>query len=188
METEKMTLLEKLNKIQVELKAPKNQYNEYGGYSFRNCEDILEALKPFLAETKTVVTLQDEIVYIEGRYYVRARATLHDCESDAYIDNFANAREEETKKGMDTSQITGASSSYARKYALNGLFGIDDVKDSDTTNKTVDYLTDSQLVCITNKTTDEQKEKILKKFNIDELTKLNKKQASEVISLLKGSK
>lgn len=181
-----MTLLEKLNKIQTELRAPKNQYNKFGGYSYRNCEDILEALKPFLLETKTVVTLQDEIVNVEGRFYVRARATLWDCESDGYIDNFANAREEDNKKGMDASQVTGASSSYARKYALNGLFGIDDVKDSDTTNQDVDYLTDSQLTYIITLTNEEQKEKILKKFEIEELAKLSKKQASEVISLLKG--
>ena len=181
-----MTLLEKLNKIQTELKAPKNQYNKFGGYSFRNCEDILGALKPYLKETKTVITLNDDISFIDGRFYIRANVTLWDCESDNYITNTAYAREEENKKGMDASQVTGASSSYARKYALNGLFGIDDTKDSDTTNQTIDYLTDSQLTCIVSSTNDEQKNKILKKFEINELTKLSKKQASEVISLLKG--
>ena len=127
-----MTIYEKLSAIQVKLNAPKKQYNTYGRYNYRSCEDILEGLKPHLEETKTAVTVNDEIVLIGERYYVKATATLHDCESDKSVSNTAYAREELTKKGMDASQITGSTSSYARKYALNGLFCIDDVKDADT--------------------------------------------------------
>ena len=127
-----MTIYEKLSAIQVKLNAPKKQYNSYGRYNYRSCEDILEGLKPHLEETKTAVTISDEIVLIGERYYVKATATLHDCESDKSVSNTAYAREELTKKGMDASQITGSTSSYARKYALNGLFCIDDVKDADT--------------------------------------------------------
>ena len=134
-----MNIYEKLQIIQSKLKAPKSQYNKFGGYSYRNCEDILEAVKPLLAEVKATLTITDEVVMVGERYYVKATATLIDAESNEQycnktIHNTAYAREEETKKGMDGSQITGASSSYARKYALNGLFAIDDTKDSDTTN------------------------------------------------------
>ncbi len=131
-----MKIYETLQAIQVELKAPKSQYNEFGNYNYRKCEDILEALKPILAPLKGCVILSDELCAIGDRYYVKATATLHiDGES---ISVTAYAREEESKKGMDGSQITGASSSYARKYALNGLFAIDDQQDSDTTNKGTD--------------------------------------------------
>lgn len=129
-----MTIYEKLAKIQSTLKAPKGQYNAFGKYKYRNCEDILEAVKPLLAEVKAVVIIGDELELIGSRFYVKATARFIDCETDAQITNSAYAREEDTKKGMDGSQITGASSSYARKYALNGLFAIDDTKDSDTTN------------------------------------------------------
>lgn len=127
-----MTIYEKLSAIQVKLNAPKKQYNSYGRYNYRSCEDILEGLKPHLEETKTAVTVNDEVVLIGERYYIKATATLHDCESDKSVSNTAYAREELTKKGMDASQITGSTSSYARKYALNGLFCIDDVRDADT--------------------------------------------------------
>ena len=123
----------KLLKIQTELKAPKNQTNSFGGYNYRSCEDIFEAVKPLLLEEGLVLRVTDELVNIGERYYVKATAILTD--GNETIENTAYAREEETKKGMDGSQITGASSSYARKYALNGLFLIDDVKDSDTTNE-----------------------------------------------------
>lgn len=129
-----MNLLEKLMNIQSELQAPKNQFNGFGKYNYRNCEDILEALKPYLKKYNCVVTLNDELIIIGDRYYVKAIATIKDTESEATESTTAFAREEETKKGMDGSQVTGASSSYARKYALNGLFAIDDNKDSDTTN------------------------------------------------------
>lgn len=127
-----MEIYKKLIKIQSELKAPKNQYNKFGNYNYRNCEDILEALKPLLAKQNLTLLVGDDLILIGDRYYVKSTATLTDGEET--ITNVSYAREEETKKGMDGSQITGASSSYARKYALNGLFLIDDVKDSDSTN------------------------------------------------------
>lgn len=129
-----MNIYEKLNLIQVSLKSPKSQYNSFGRYAYRSCGDILESVKAQLAELKVVIVLSDELVQIGDRYYIKATATLHDLDG-ASISNTAYAREEEIKKGMDGSQITGASSSYARKYALNGLLAIDDTKDSDATNK-----------------------------------------------------
>lgn len=129
-----MNIYEKLNLIQVSLKSPKSQYNSFGKYAYRSCGDILESVKAQLAELKVVIVLSDELVQIGDRYYIKATATLHDLDG-ASISNTAYAREEENKKGMDGSQVTGASSSYARKYALNGLLAIDDTKDSDATNK-----------------------------------------------------
>ena len=127
-------LLLQLAQIQSELKAPKGQRNLFGKYNYRSCEDILEAVKPLLTERGLVLLITDDIVQIGERYYVRATATIYDSEG-SYISNSALAREEAVKKGMDASQITGATSSYARKYALNGLFAIDDTKDADATNK-----------------------------------------------------
>lgn len=127
-----MNLNEKLLNIQTSLKAPKSQYNSFGKYNYRNCEDILEAVKPLLKENGVTLRLTDDIVFVGTRYYVKATAIFSDGDSE--ISTSAYAREEETKKGMDASQITGSASSYARKYALNGLFDIDDTKDSDTTN------------------------------------------------------
>lgn len=121
--------------IQASLKAPKNQKNAFGGYNYRSCEDILEAVKPLLYETNTTLTISDNMVEVGGRVYVEATATLRDAETGEVIEqNVAYAREEETKKWMDAAQITWAASSYARKYALNWLFCIDDVKDADATN------------------------------------------------------
>lgn len=126
---------DKLLLIQAALKCPKNQHNAFGNYNYRSCEDILEAVKPLLYETKTTLTVSDEIVEVGWRVYVKATAILKDSETWEIIEqNVAYARESETKKWMDDSQITGASSSYARKYALNGLFLLDDVKDADATN------------------------------------------------------
>ena len=125
----------KLMLIQASLKAPKNQRNAFGNYNYRSCEDILEAVKPLLYDTQTTLTISDEMVEVGGRIYVKATATLKDCETWEIIEqNTAYARESESKKWMDDSQITWATSSYARKYALNGLFCIDDVKDADATN------------------------------------------------------
>lgn len=126
----------KLINIQQKLKAPKGQYNNFGKYAYRSCEDILEALKPILAEEQCALILKDDIILIGERYYIRTKALLYDENGEIIAENSAYAREEAEKKGMDGSQITGASSSYARKYALNGLFGIDDNKDSDATNET----------------------------------------------------
>ncbi|EQA1396161.1 recombinase [Escherichia coli] len=124
----KTELHKKLWTIQQTLNAPKNQRNNFGGYSYRSAEDILEAVKPLLQNV--TLTLNDEIVLIGDRYYVKATATLSDGEDAIAVT--AYAREEENKRGMDASQLTGATSSYARKYALNGLFCIDDAKDADT--------------------------------------------------------
>ncbi|MDN9351276.1 recombinase, partial [Clostridioides difficile] len=125
----------KLVNIQSTLKAPKSQFNSFGKYNYRSCEDILEGLKPILKEEKALVVLDDNIVQIGNRFYVEATATLIDAETGEKISVKALAREDETKKGMDLAQVTGSVSSYARKYALNGLFCIDDTKDSDATNK-----------------------------------------------------
>lgn len=130
-----MDFIQKLSAIQAELKAPKSQYNKFGGYAYRKAEDILEALKPLLHKYGCAVICTDELVHEGDRYYIRARASLRDAEGNGEISAFAYAREEAEKKGMDGSQVTGASSSYARKYALNGLFCIDDTADSDTTNQ-----------------------------------------------------
>ena len=125
--------MKELLQIQSELKAPKGQFNAYGKYKYRSCEDILEAVKPILKKNNCTLLLSDSLIYVGERYYIKATATLVNAEGKSVLTE-AYAREEETKKGMDASQITGASSSYARKYALNGLLCIDDNKDSDTTN------------------------------------------------------
>lgn len=132
-----MNICEKLSNIQNELKAPKGQFNKFGGYKYRSCEDILEAVKPICKKNNCVLILSDTLENIGDRYYIKAIATLYNNEPDKNgaiqkIENTAYAREEESKKGMDGSQITGTASSYARKYALNGLFNIDDTKDADT--------------------------------------------------------
>lgn len=125
--------MKELIAIQSELKAPKSQFNKFGGYKYRKAEDILEAAKPLLAKQKCTLIITDDVVLIGNRIYVKATANIKnekgECETST-----GWAREEETKKGMDGSQITGASSSYARKYALNGLFAIDDNQDSDAAN------------------------------------------------------
>jgi len=127
---EMKSITSKLSEIQTKLKAPKNQRNAFGGYNYRSCEDILEAVKPLLGEA--CLTVSDDIVLIGDRFYIKATAKL--SLGGESIENSAFAREPLTKKGMDEAQITGATSSYARKYALNGLFAIDDTKDPDATN------------------------------------------------------
>jgi len=129
-----LSLQESLGMIQMELKAPKNQYNSFGGYNYRSCEDILEAVKPLLAKYYCVLSISDEIGAIgePPRWYVKAVVTISKGNESLNVSAFA--RESESKKGMDAAQITGAASSYARKYALNGLFLIDDTKDPDATN------------------------------------------------------
>lgn len=125
-------VLKKLVLIQSKLKAPKGQYNSFGKYNYRSCEDILENARPLANENNCVIVINDDIKEIAGRYYVEATATLFDADSGEEISAKAMAREADTKKGMDDSQITGASSSYARKYALSALFALDDTKDADT--------------------------------------------------------
>lgn len=139
----------KLVEVQSELKAPKSQFNKFGNYAYRNCEDILEALKPILNKVKAIVNISDEVVLVGERYYIKATVKFIDAETGEIVEASAMAREEENKKGMDASQLTGSTSSYARKYALNGLFAIDDTKDSDTTNthgkENVTVLSEAQL-------------------------------------------
>ena len=130
--SEKMTIQAKLLAIQTELKAPKGQYNKFGKYNYRSAEDIIEAVKPICKKYNTVLLLGDEIELIGDRYYVKATAILTDLESGASVQTQAYAREEQSRSGMSADQLTGACSSYARKYCLNGLLMIDDSKDSDT--------------------------------------------------------
>ena len=195
-----MNVYEKLIAIQSELKAPKSQYNNFGKYAYRNCEDILEALKPLLKEHKSTIYIADEIVTVLDRFYVKATVTFIDAETGESITNTAYAREEESKKGMDGSQVTGASSSYARKYALNGMFAIDDTKDSDFTNTTIKGdnpgLSEAQikrLLAIASKvniSADDVKIVVAKSFGVQDLRKMNKQQYDEICSRLekKGSK
>ena len=131
---EKLNVWQKLNRVQVELKAPKSQWNIFGKYYYRSCEDILEGLKTLLEKYNVAILLSDSVEQVGERYYLVAEAEFVDCETGDSIKKYGRAREEEAKKGMDSSQITGSASSYARKYALNGLFAIDDTKDSDATN------------------------------------------------------
>ena len=127
-----MNIYQKLSDIQSRIKVNKSNYNSFGKYSYRSAEDILEASKPICKDAGCVLTLSDDVVSLDGRFYVKANATLTDIESLETIQVSALAREEEAKKGMDGSQVTGTASSYARKYALNGLFNLDDAKDADT--------------------------------------------------------
>jgi len=178
----------KLLNIQADLKAPKNQYSEYGNYKYRSCEDILEAVKPLLKANKCALVISDEVVQIGDRYYIKATATLKDTESGAEIVNTAFAREEDSKRGMDASQITGTASSYARKYALNGLFLTDDTKDADTDEHAKQTgaekpITPAQIKVLKKIAADQGKE-------IDEtvIKKWTSKQASEFIEKNGGAK
>ena len=128
-----MNFIEKINMIQVQGKIPKNQYNSFGGYNYRSCEDVYEGLKPFLRDHGLILTVSDEIILVGDRFYIKATATLTDGEQS--YSTVGYAREAESKKGLDPSQVTGAASSYARKYALQGLFALDDNKDADASNR-----------------------------------------------------
>ena len=184
---------EKLLNIQSKLKAPKGQTNKFGGYKYRSCEDIFEAVKPLLKEEGLTLRTTDELVLIGDRYYIKATAILSDGKE--FIQNVAYAREEETKKGMDGSQITGASSSYARKYALNGLFLIDDVKDSDTTNDGTGTPKNSNrqlsLMVKFNKLVEEKqedREKIYAYYKVKDNADMTEQQLEEAIKTLEGMK
>lgn len=165
--------MKELIEIQQELKAPKNQYNSFGKYNYRNCEDILEAVKPLLAKSGLCMTIQDDLVNIGERYYVKATVTVSKDKESISVSAFA--RESEDRKGMDDSQVTGATSSYARKYALNGMFLIDDTKDADTTDnrKTSEKKAEESKPIITQ----------LQKLKA-ELNKRGAKNASEALTLL----
>ena len=198
-EGEKMGIYEKLMMIQGELKAPKGQYNKFGGYKYRSCEDILEAVKPLLVKYNAALTVSDNIELIGTRYYIKATARLADTKNGDTIENTAYAREAEIKKGMDDSQITGTASSYARKYALNGLFCIDDTKDADTeaftkTTTTTAKETEKKPMPITKAQVKKINElsqdihTILKYYKISDLTELNAVQGDEIITALQGVK
>lgn len=193
-----MNIYEKLMNIQKELKAPKGQYNSFGKYKYRSCEDILESVKPLLEKYKVTIILSDKLEQIGERYYIRAMAILIDTESDNSIENTAYAREEETKKGMDGSQITGTSSSYARKYALNGLLLIDDTKDADTDEFTKENnkgkekeepkekkITAGQLKVLSKIYKGDNLVKLLKLNKIDNLEDMSMEKANEIILKLK---
>ncbi len=138
------TIFQKLQNIQSRLKVEKKNYNSFGGYSYRSCEDILEAVKPLLVENNLALVMTDEVEAVGERYYIQATAILYDTENGTNISATAYAREAKEKKKMDDAQVTGSSSSYARKYALNGLFAIDDAKDSDFLNKDEGYTANQQ--------------------------------------------
>lgn len=190
-----------LQQIQTELKAPKSQFNSFGNYKYRNCEDILEAVKPIAAKYGAAVVCGDEIVQIGERYYVKATACLFTEKGD--IKTSAYAREPLDKKGMDESQITGASSSYARKYALNGLFAIDDTKDADTLNNGQDKpqakaeakktVEPPKPATATEKQVDLIKELVkdipalLSYYKIEKIEDLTVEQASRIIARKKGN-
>ena len=180
----------KLNAVRKDLKVPKNQFNKFGNYHYRSCEDILEAVKPLLNDNALTLTIRDEIVSIDGRFYIKAIAQLIDNDKpESFIENTAYAREEEIKKGMDASQVTGTASSYARKYALNGLFLIDDTKDADTdefvtTTTEQPKATEKQLELIQDlfkNNVDELKE-VLKSLNKSKIVELSIKEASDIIA------
>ena len=183
-----MSIYTKLMNVQNELKVPKNNTNTFGNYKFRNAEDILEALKPLLKKYNATVIITDDVVTTGDRYYIKATVKFIDTETGETIETSALAREDETKKGFDASQITGSTSSYARKYALNGLFAIDDTKDSDTTNKHLKdepTLSDAQikrLYTISNKagySADKVKNMVKQKYN-KEIKQMNRSEYDNV--------
>lgn len=187
-----MNIYEKLLNVQTELKAPKGQFNAFGKYKYRSCEDILEALKPVLNKYKLTFFINDEIVEVNNRNYVKATITIINIEKpDEQIQTSALAREEETKKGMDGSQITGASSSYARKYALNGMFMIDDTKDSDSTNthgkdkteqeKVKDFLNsrNGMIEKLSEYVKGDKLERMLKNYGVKELFEMKDEQLKD---------
>lgn len=160
------TFTEKVVTIQTELKAPKGQFNKFGNYKYRSLEDINEALKPLLAREQLQLTVSDELVLIGDRYYVKATATISDSDGN-YVEVHGYARESKDKKGMDDSQITGTASSYARKYAMNGLFLIDDTKDADTdeyTKQTKESVSNKQSQTPKSILTDSQKQTAVSKM------------------------
>lgn len=178
MEIYNKTLYKKLLAVQSELKCNKSQYNSFGKYHYRNAEDILEAVKPLLVNVKATVIISDEIVNIANRFYVKAKAIFIDIESGEHTEVVAYAREPENKKGLDESQITGSTSSYARKYALNGLLLIDDNKDSDYAPEHKNYSTNTTHEAISQETKDN-----LNKL-IQEYSDKSKKEIKDIVKEL----
>ena len=179
----------KLMNIQSELNAPKNLTNKFGGYQYRSAEGILEALKPLLEQQKAALIINDDVVFVEGRYYIKATAKFIDVETGEFVETSALAREEESKKGCDASQLTGATSSYSRKYALNGLFAIDDNKDADATNthgKDVNASTKAQTQ---SKQNTPSRSKVLSEDQIKALYEVSEKagyNAARLVALVKA--
>lgn len=204
-----MSVYEKLSHIQNEINVPKNLYNKFGNYYYRNAEAIFDTAKPVCMKYRTTLVVSDEVVNVDGRFYIKGIATLCDWDSDKEVTNVAYAREEEAKKGMDASQVTGSCSSYARKYALNGLFNLDDNKDSDSPEKREEMearaktnaknannkkekaevmATESQLKMIHELGNEERIKGMKKYYKVNELSELTINQASEAIEILKGKK
>lgn len=215
-----MTLKEKLMNIQAELKAPKNLRNNFGGYNYRNAESILEALKPLLVKYKATVTITDTIEVIGDRIYVKAVASIYNAEkteSEGYlISTTAYAREAETKKGMDDAQVTGATSSYARKYALNGLFLLDDTKDVDSEEYQAQAsratakekpkpkqskpteakqarveakpLTEEELLFLSSRYKGDNLTKLLEYYNIEDISQIGAEEGRNLIAMIKAKK
>ena len=194
-------LTEKLLKAQEELKAPKGQYNSFGKYKYRSAEDILEAVKPINVRNGILLTITDEPILIGEWHYIKATATVTDGTDNLTVT--AYARESETKKGQDLSQITGTASSYARKYALNGLYLIDDTKDADTDeyrnqgNKALKSATQAEIgnlkkeiIAFSNLMKEQGKdvkpEQVEQTLNITDYAKLNSEDVKEAVNKLKG--
>ena len=179
-----------LVKIQAELKAPKNQTNNFGKYKYRSAEDIVEAVKPILNKYGTALVISDEVVQVGDRIYVKATATFLD-DTDDIVSVSGWAREEEVKKGMDSAQITGSTSSYARKYALNGLFAIDDTKDSDATNNHQDEVGDDKrlyLITLLEGAPFDENTKIKQALKIESYTKMEQYEKALKILLANQNK
>ena len=178
----------KLMAIQGELKAPKNLFNSYGKFKYRNFEGICEAVKPLLANHNCTLTLTDDVKWLDGRFYVEATATLFDCDSGESLKVSAMAREDAEKKGMDDSQITGTASSYARKYCLNGLFLIDDTKDPDTNEyQETTYASKGQINALKNALEKKgiSEEDAKKKAGVKSLDKLTSGQYNTIAMMLR---
>lgn len=188
---EKPSIYEKLSMIQNEMKVPKNLYNSFGKYNYRNAETILETAKPICAKHRTTLVIGDSIEVKEnGWTYVKSIATLYDWDSREIIENVAYAREPLEKKGMDSSQVTGATSSYCRKYCLNGLFCLDDVKDADADEVSPDAkgsITDKQCKMLVSICEDDRLNRYLEHFKCDSLYDLSMKQASAIIEKVKSN-
>lgn len=202
-----MSVYEKLSHIQNEINVPKNLYNKFGNYYYRNAETIFDTAKPVCMKYRTTLVVSDEVVNVDGRFYIKGIATLCDWDSDKKVTNVAYAREEEAKKGMDASQVTGSCSSYARKYALNGLFNLDDNKDSNSAEQREEMearakanaknaeskkekaevmATESQLKMIHELGSEERIEGLKKHYKVNELSELTIDQASQAIKILKA--
>lgn len=183
-ESRVLNIYEKLKKVQQGLKVPKSQYNNFGKYYYRNCEDIQEATKPLMDSVNAVLIISDEIMQIGDRFYVKSTAKFVDCDTGNELSNSAYAREDNEKKGMDLSQITGSTSSYARKYALNGLFCIDDTKDADTNSLINEEQRNEILEELAR--TGVGKKNLLKNYNLNVLEDMTKGQYDEALIVLKG--